>query len=611
MGRKSLPLGPALLLWLGISAILLWSSWTQVTTLSGWDPDDQLRMVQLRDFLGGQSWFDTTQYRMNAPEGAPMHWSRLIELPLALIVLMLTPLFGQTSAEMVAGAAVPLLLLGAVALILGRIATRLANAEAGIVAILLTLISPALLLQLRPMRIDHHGWQIFFAVLALSTMFWPDKRRGGIVPGLALAFWLHISLEGAPLTAAFFLLLGWRWIMEKAHGHRLAWTISAFVPASLLLFFGTQSNPLATYCDTVSLPHVVAIIIAAAILLPSIAASPSTRRVRFGATAAAGIAALAAIFSIAPQCGGGAFGDLDPLVRQYWYVHINEGLPIWHQSWRNALVLMAMSACGIFALFSVQSRSTVMANRDIRVSGFFLIYSAMLSLLVFRTITVAAAFAIPLIAIWINELFQRYRRSEQPVQRVGLVALMLFLMVPGPVIAQLYSAGERVLAKPSDPDQGNAEDSTEICQSTASVAALAALPNARFVAPFDMGPTILLTTPHQVLASSHHRNKAAMRDHIQIFRLAPDAARNIIKRRGITHIVVCPDEGELSFYVRKDPGGLWARLSKGAVPAWLEPLPDMGDGIKVWRVRQGIVPDAIRPKVLVPHPAAAFRRFYD
>ena len=46
MGRKTLPLGPVLLLWLAVSAILLWSGRTQVTTLSGWDPDDQLRMVQ-------------------------------------------------------------------------------------------------------------------------------------------------------------------------------------------------------------------------------------------------------------------------------------------------------------------------------------------------------------------------------------------------------------------------------------------------------------------------------------------------------------------------------------------------------------------------------------
>ena len=585
MGRKSLPLGPVFLLWLAVSAILIWSGRTHITTLSGWDPDDQLRLVQLRDFLGGQSWFDTTQYRMNAPEGAPMHWSRVIELPLALLVLILSPFFGQPAAEMMAGAAVPLMLLGAIAYILGQIATKLANVEAGIVAVLLTLISPALLLQLRPMRIDHHGWQIFFAVLALWTMFWPDKRRGGLVLGLALAFWLHISLEGAPLTAAFFLLLGWRWIVEKAHGRRLVWTITSFATGSVLLFLGTQSNLLATYCDTISPPHIIAIVLAAAIMLPAIAASPSQRRLRMAAAIAAGGAAVFAILLIAPKCAGGAFGGLDPLVREYWYVHINEGLPIWHQSLRNALVLMAMSACGVAALFSVHSHAAGVTHKDIRVAGFFAIYAALLSLLVFRTVAVAAAFSIPLIAVWINQLFQRYRRSKETHLRVSLVALMLFLLVPGPAVAQLYSLGERAFAAMPKPQKVAAKRASQKCESTPSVAALADVPKARFAAPFDMGPTILLMTAHQVLASSHHRNETAMHDHIEIFRSAPDTARDVITKRGITHIAACPSEAELRYYVKKDPNGLWSQLAKGNTPAWLEPLPDMGDGIKVWRVR--------------------------
>ena len=585
MGRKSLPLVPVFLLWLAASAILIWSGWTHIVTLSGWDPDDQLRLVQLRDFLGGQSWFDTTQYRMNAPEGAPMHWSRLVELPLALVVLLMTPVFRQASAEMIAGAIVPLMLLGGTAYILGHIATRLANAEAGIVAVILTLVSPALLLQLRPMRIDHHGWQIGFAALALWTMFWPNKRRGGLVLGISLAVWLHISLEGAPLTAAFFLLLGWRWIIEKAHGRRLMWTISAFAICSVFLFLGTQSDLLAAHCDSVSPPHIMAIVLAAIIMLPAIAAMPAQRRLRLAAAISAGFAAIGAILVIAPQCAGGAFGGLDPLVREYWYVHINEGLPVWHQSWRNALVLLAVSVCGLVALGAVQSKAVGGGTKDMRLAGYFLIYATLLSMLVFRTVAVACAFAIPLIAVWINNLFQQYRRERVPARRIGLVALMLFLIVPGPVVAQLYTAGSGLFGpKPDTKDQAM-RAATDRCEAPPSVAALARLPNARFVAPFDMGPTILMTTPHEVLASSHHRNIHGMHDHIEIFRSTPDRARNFIAKHGITHIAVCPGEAEMAFYLKKNPGGLWDQLSKGKVPVWLEPMPDMGQGIKIWRVR--------------------------
>ena len=112
------PFGPAILIGIAVSLFLIWSGWAQISTRSGWDPDDQLRLVQLRDFLGGQSWFDTTQYRMNAPQGAPMHWSRLIELPLALIVTLASPLVGVPRAEMLAGTIVPLSILTAIAFLL-------------------------------------------------------------------------------------------------------------------------------------------------------------------------------------------------------------------------------------------------------------------------------------------------------------------------------------------------------------------------------------------------------------------------------------------------------------------------------------------------------------
>jgi hypothetical protein len=127
--------------------------------------------------------------------------------------------------------------------------------------------------------------------------------------------------------------------------------------------------------------------------------------------------------------------------------------------------------------------------------------------------------------------------------------------------------------------------SNDDCQSALSVRALGALPKGNFIAPFDMGPMILVQTPHGVLASSHHRNERAMRDHIQIFRSEPAAAHRLMQAHGIKYLAVCPKEAELGFYAKKDPKGLWAQVNKGNVPLWLEPLPARGEGIKIWRVR--------------------------
>jgi hypothetical protein len=47
------------------------------------DTDDNLRMMQVRDLMRGQDWYDLRQYRLNPPFGADIHWSRLVDLPIA------------------------------------------------------------------------------------------------------------------------------------------------------------------------------------------------------------------------------------------------------------------------------------------------------------------------------------------------------------------------------------------------------------------------------------------------------------------------------------------------------------------------------------------------
>jgi hypothetical protein len=577
----------AVVAWFGLSAILIYSSWGSIVSRAGWDPDDQLRMVQLRDFLAGQSWFDNTQYRLNAPEGGPMHWSRLIELPLAALVLLFAPIVGQAGAEMVAGTVVPLLCFGLVAYVLGRVALRLGGPMAGGVAVVMTMVSPAISMQLRPMRIDHHGWQLVCAALALWTLFWPSARKAGIAMGLALAVWLHISLEGAPVAAALFGLLGWRWAFSGEDGRRLGYTVGTFLAGSVGLFFGTQLAGLsaANYCDTISPAHIFAIVAAGAVIAPSAFALPANRWTRLAALAVAGSAALGILVWQAPMCAQGAFSTMDPVVRDYWYVRVNEGMPVWHQKPAIALSLMGVPVAGGVALLLLARTIAEDRRADFANLGFLLVFSALLAALVFRTISVATLMAVPLVAIAIARLFARYRTEARPVRRVGMVAAMILLLMPGVFIAQAASLLSRKVAAEAAADRQPSALAAEKCESVESVAALAALPKANIIAPFDIGPSILLTTPHSVLASSHHRNEKGMRAHIDIYRLPEAESRAIVRRRKVTHIVACPGEAEMKGYAKRNPGGLWAQLVKGKSPDWLEPMPDRGEGLKVWRVR--------------------------
>jgi hypothetical protein len=576
---------PFIALWILASLLLVWSCRGVIASLSGWDPDDQLRLVQLRDFLAGQSWFDTTQYRMNLPEGAPMHWSRLIELPLALIVSLFAPLIGTARAEMLAGTIVPLGCLGGIAFMASAIARRFAGNFAAIIAVILTFLAPAVLIQTRPMRIDHHGWQAVMAMLGLWSLFWLSRKWGGVVLGLALATWLHISMEGVPIAAGFFLFLGCRWIFgwdkSDGKGERLFWTLLSFAAASPLLFFGTQSSGLfaTNHCDTISPMHIGAIMLGSAIMLGAIHVGLEKPIQRLAVTAVAGIAVIACLLLIAPVCAGGAFAGLDPLVRDYWYVNVSEGLPIWRQDSEAAWTLIAGALAGVVALFAVLRRD---GDPEWRTLDFFVIAATLLSFFVFRTVTVAAAFAVIPVSIWIAQFAERWRKSEAPVQRMGFVVLILFLAIPGavvgPLVGKLTAEAETKVAAKNGGDG-------EKCESVDSVRKLSMLPDSNLIAPFDMGPAILLTTRHYVLASSHHRNAVGMRDQIEIFRSVPEKSRELMKKHGITRIAVCMDEAEMGLYADKDPKGLWAQLAATKVPDWLEYEGIYGAGITVWHVR--------------------------
>lgn len=571
-----------LLIWLAVCAVLIVVTRGQIMTGIGWDPDDQLRMVQLRDWLGGQSWFDTIQYRIGEPDSQPMHWPRWIELPLALVFLLLKPLIGAATAETAAMVIVPLITLGIAMWLVTKITEQVFDHRIALLAAALTATAVPIVAQIRPMRVDHHGWQIVLALTALWTMFWPAKRKGGIALGAALALWLSISLEGLPLSAAFVVLLVWRWVFQTEEGVRLFWTLLSFLTASFTFYFATQGSfdTAVNYCDALSPAHLLACTAGAAVMLPAIKWLPANILLRIGSLAVAGVAALAVLYGFAPECMGGAFNTMDPLVREYWLVNVLEGLPIWHQNGKSMVTLLGGSIIvGLASLiYIIRVRPGQIDPSKLFVLGYAFLWALLLSLFVQRATAVAAAFALPFMAWAVHQAFLKARGTKHPLSRILATAAVVFLIMPGPLAIALFNrvSGEEA------PSETNPDSIS--CKNDDSLARLNALPRSNILAPFDFGPRILLLTPHSVLATSHHRNDQAMADQIRIFISAPNVARELLEAHNIRYIVTCDGEAELVSYAKKHPEGLWAQLVKGQKPDWLQSVHIRDNGLRIWRV---------------------------
>lgn len=573
---------PLLLIWLAVSALLMLVTRSQIMTGIGWDPDDQLRMVQLRDWLGGQSWFDTTQYRIGEPDSQPMHWPRWIELPLALLFLLLKPVLGAANAETAAMVLVPLVTLGMAMWLLVKITEPLFDRRIALLAATLAATAVPIVAQIRPMRVDHHGWQIVLALAALWTMYWPEERKGGIALGAALALWLSISLEGLPLSAAFVVLLVWRWVFQVEEGVRLFWTLQSFLVASFLFYFATQGgfDAAINYCDAISPAHLLAGAAGAAVILPSIQWLPANRLMRVGSLAVAGGVALVVLHGFAPQCMGGAFNTMDPLVREYWLVNVLEGMPIWYQKGTTMVTLLGGSVLvGLISLlYILRTRPNGIDRGRLFVLAYAFLWALLLSLFVQRAAAVAAAFGLPFMAWAVHQAFVRARALKRPLSRIFATAAVVFLVMPGPLAVALFNAV-------SDGEEPVAEAPEALaCYSNDSLARLNSLPRSNILAPFDFGPRILLLTPHSVLATSHHRNDRAMADQIRIFTSAPAVARDLLEAHNIRFIVTCDDETELALYAKKQPEGLWSQLAEGRKPEWLQPVHIRDTGLQIWRI---------------------------
>ena len=93
----------SVLCWLGFCAWFIFRSGPTSAGSALGDTDDNMRIMQVRGLLHGQGWFDLRNYRLNPPFGANIHWSRLVDLPIAGLILALRPFLGGAGGRALGG----------------------------------------------------------------------------------------------------------------------------------------------------------------------------------------------------------------------------------------------------------------------------------------------------------------------------------------------------------------------------------------------------------------------------------------------------------------------------------------------------------------------------
>ena len=575
--------------WALCALLLVIKAWADIQALTFSDTDDAMRLLQVRDWLSGQSWGDVTQHRMAPPEGARMHWSRIVDIPLAVIIAGATPSIGAEAAQRVAVTVVPLLTLLSALALAAPMAARLGGPLAARLSVLVMATTPALLIIVKPLRIDHHGWQVVLLLAAMSAATRPAKGRGsGLLAALAIALSLGIGLETLPFLALLGAGIAMRWSLT---GEKRAFTaaffggVGVFVPA-IWMIFGVPASGVAL-CDALAAPYaMLAFMTGAGTAAAALTTSSQSRPVRLSALIAVIGAAYALFVSAWPLCAAGPMGSLDPQLLP-WLSGVSEARPAMLLAATDpALVLLFLlgPVIGLAAsLYLFRAPDT-----DRQAMGYYIaLLAASLLLALFVQVraalpgaVIAAIPAATLAARWLP----RARRIRFPVLRAAASALLL-IGASGIGAMAAASAAARMT-----PREVTAEAPLLACTNSTALAPLRALTPGTIAAPLDVTPALLIHTGHRSTIGPYHRNAAEIAAMFALWRQDPATARKTLAQVHADYLLYCPQNQEIGAAVEEGGNGLARRIEAARAPEWhLVMLRRVGVR------RQGAVCGACRP----------------
>ncbi len=585
----------------GAWKLVLWTlafqfawSWRSIADIVGEGrlpgPDDFMRLIQVRGLIDGQGWFETIAPRMLPPASADIHWSRLVDAPLAGLIQLLTPLFGSSLAERMTAIVWPSALLVATVFVITAICERLAPRINRLLPVFFTVLCVSSLAQYVPGRIDHHNVQILgFVCMLWAVVSW-HKPMANVAAGAVVALAISIGFDNLIFVVLLFAFVGLDWCLgDKTAGARMR-RFALALGAGTLVLFVINIPPVhyfTQWCDahsivTATAQMVVAggmIVLASASRLLS-ARSPGRQiamRTVVGGIMAAGCIAL--LYALYPACAGGPYAALSGEAVERWLSQVSEAkallqvLADYPEYW-----IKTVAYCAVIVAVGLAVLSRPIENRGLVALVFAaFVASVALSVVQYRTIRIGFFAAVPICVLatqmatrW---LIERYGSRDLRVA-AGQIAAIAILST-----ATWSFAGGALLGGEQTADNRRAGQAT--CFSESDFDRLDALETGHVLSDLNSAPAILVFTGHTVVVGPYHRNHPAIVDVLDFFLADEATARAIADKHAIDYVALC---GSGDGGAEAGEPALADRIRAGDPPAWLERLSAPGDRLAVLRI---------------------------
>jgi hypothetical protein len=557
----------------------------------GADNDDAMRLVEVRDFLAGQGWFDMMQYRLGLAGGTLMHWSRFIDLPIASLILFFRMFLSPEGAEAAALTVWPLMLVLPLIFFMGLAGRRVAGVEGMHFSLILTALFILLSPRFVPGSIDHDNVQLGLVALTVAMLVDENYRpRNFAIAAVALAVQLGIGAETTPFVAVACMSVAclWAWKGEifAPAAKAFSLTLAVAVSAAFFSLVPPRLYSMVT-CDNLSLGfYGITSAGCVGLLLSSLFASRLSRPRRIAILVVNGAFVLATTVALAPQCLRNPLSDLDPMLIDLWLSRVTEAQSIFSVAHHQPDTLGAFYATGLLAMLICAVR--ILRGNRASLHAILLALIAinwMITLVQVRGAEFANLLAIPPLALAIAELRKTYIADPKNLRSVLLYAGTLLASVPAvwAVAGTLATKGGVDGFMAAAPVKA---EETANCASRQALAPIADLEPGVVAAASNMGAPILRFTPHRTLSGPYHRDPDGMMAELLIGLAEPQQAESLLHGAKVTIVAFCKGDPQVELVSERAPNGLYAQLTAGHVPAYLEPIAAPAESdVKFFRVK--------------------------
>jgi len=549
----------------------------------GADNDDVMRLVQVRDLLNGQGWFDLTQYRLGLEGGTLMHWSRLIDLPITYLIMLFSLFLSPVMAEASALFVWPLITALPVFYALSLGGGVVGGPSGRVIGLALAFLFVLSINRFQPGAIDHHNVQLGLLATIAACLIMPGRPPAAhALAGAASALAIAIGAETTPhiVIVATIVAVQWLWLGKdmKAAASAFALAMAATLTAVFFLTVPPAQYGLVA-CDALSTAFYSLGVVGAGMFFLAVASmSGGGFGVRLAALGGVGAATLGFTLLTAPQCLGNPLASLDPLLVAMWLNSVTEA-----QSIVSQLRAEPWTAGGFYlvpVLAMILCVRAMRQGRNVQAHGVLLALIAVswaIALVQVRGAVFSNMLsAIPFAAL-VAGLRERSNADPKNLRKGLAFAGASFAAVPfvwalaGAVLSMGVNAvmGEEAGSLPTQEEK--------ICTDAAAMQALAREPAGVVAGPSNLGAHILRFTPHRALAAPYHRNQGGMLTELHAAMAPPADAVKFLRGAGVTVLAFCDSDPQVGNVARAAPDGLYAQLRKGIVPDWLEPVPGTRD----------------------------------